>query len=212
MTALIVVATIDAAIFGNTTANKDQNYGTAVTFQTGGGITALLARGIFLFDLSFLEAGTIINSAYISFFSASALNANASQLLEIPVADVGWVEGTKNGAIEVGSNCWNWYAYNTVAWSSGVGCPGGTFIANFNTPTPQYAEVQIVLGPAMVQAWVGPSGINPGVIAKAQTGTVSPRAMYTKDFSNALYRPKITMDIAYPVNLKPPTVWPHYRM
>ena len=208
MTALIVYATKDAMIRGIT----DNNYGALATFQVGGGITAWLVSGIMQFDLSSLDAGTIINSAYVSIFGATVLSHTHAQLAELPAADVGWVEGTKLGEVEVGTNCWNYHTYDTVAWSGGAGAGGGTFIANFDSPTPQGAEVQITLTVAMVQAWVGPSGINPGLIAKAQSGTQVPRAMCTRETTSSANYPRLTMDVTYPSNLKPPMVWPHYRI
>jgi hypothetical protein len=211
MTALIVPATKVALITSNTATTKDYNYGAAVSFQTGSGIAAVTVSGLLLFDLSGLLAGTIINSAYISVFSASALNANHSQLLLIPVADIDWVEGSELGGIEVGANCWNWHTYNTVAWSGGAGCLGGTLLALFDTPTPQFAETQITIDPAVVQVWVGPAGINPGVIARG-VGSASPRAMHSNDYTNPIYRPKITLDVTYPSNLKRILTLPHYRM
>jgi hypothetical protein len=48
-----------------------------------------------------------------------------------------WVEGTKNGAIEIGSCCYNYAKYNSQGWAGSAGCKtsGTDYFADASPPT-----------------------------------------------------------------------------
>jgi hypothetical protein len=158
MTALIIPATKSNFLDGYTVNSKKYNYGLATTMLVSGESGGYYKNSIFQFDLSGLDPATIVNSAIVSFWTAFAGVGQQQQLVLMPSADADWVAGVHNGAAGVGESCWNWFAYATVPWSGGLGAGGGTFIAAFDALPTQYAEKQITLDPAMVQAWIGPAG------------------------------------------------------
>jgi hypothetical protein len=202
VTALVVVASKTNYLNGTGVAARNNNYGDLNSMIVGGGATAFSCNSIFQFDLSGLDAGTIINSATLSFWTSSAGVLQQQRLVLMPAADVGWVEGTGNIPAAAGESCWNWHAYASVAWSGGVGAGGGTLIQAFDALGAQYAEKQIILDPALVQAWVGPAGVNPGLAIKYQGPPIGIRA-YLAGVVGTGKPPTLTMDVTYPTPSAP---------
>ena len=202
MTALVVAASKSNWLDGSSVAARKVNHGGAGTMLVGGGITAYTCCSIFQFDLSGLDPATIINSAVLSFWTGSAGVEQQQRLMQLPAADVGWLEGIAASPAATGDTCWNWFGYATVAWSGGLGAGGGTLLASFDAPPTQYAEKQITLLNATVQAWVGPAGVNPGL--KIMYGAV-PMGVRTYVSGNGTlaYRPILTMDVTYPTPAPP---------
>ena len=80
-------------------------------------------RNIQRYDLSVIPSGVTITFAEIV-MEATAItgSGDTSQLYQIADANNGWVEGTAVNATQVGSSCWNDYAYqNITEWA---GQPG----------------------------------------------------------------------------------------
>jgi len=193
MTALTVIASRDN---GLVKGSPNNNYGLAGSLLVGGSITAFTTSSLLFFDLSGLEAGTIINSAVLSLWTQGAIGVQVHGVYLIPLLDIGWIEGASNSPAAVGETCWNWQAYATVAWSGGAGCIGGTLLGTIDRPGVAGVEVTLALAAAVVQAWVGPGGANPGLIVAYYSGA-SRVTTYTSRH-NTSNKPSLIMDVTYP--------------
>lgn len=194
MTKLVILASKVNFMNGTNPGSRDHNNGGAAAMLVGGGITAFLCSGLLFFDLSGLDPSTVINSAVLSLWTAQAgAVVDGFKVYEIPAADVDWVEGVSAAVPEVGASCWNWHTYNTVAWSGGAGCLGGTYLGDIPFLAVQFSECQLVLANALVQAWVGPAGVNPGLSVKYNV-TTAVRSYCSNALINA-WTPRLTLDI-----------------
>jgi hypothetical protein len=101
MTALVVAAT-KSNYFLSGSAN---NIGGLGTMLVGGGITAWTCNSIFQFDLSGEDSATIINSAILSFWTASAGVEQQQRLMQLPAADINWLEGVAASPAAAGDTC-----------------------------------------------------------------------------------------------------------
>lgn len=109
------------------------NFSDAFNFNRGGRITAFIGtdsnagelRIIQRYDLSVIPSGVTILTAEIVMEAITITGSGDTvQLYRIRVANNDWVEGTATDATQVGSSCWNDYAYqNITEWA---GLPGLT--------------------------------------------------------------------------------------
>ena len=71
-----------------------------------------------------IPAGATCDSAVMSIYDTNWANRTADltiTLYEIATANGNWVEGTTMNAAEVGSPCWGFKIYNSVAWAGSAG-------------------------------------------------------------------------------------------
>ncbi len=106
--------------------HSNYNYGADGKIIAGATYTSGVTRryrSLLRFDLTSLaEEYANIDSVKLRLYvSASDVSvANNLQLFHFTANNGDWVEGTKNGATETGSTCWNYRKYNTTSWGSGT--------------------------------------------------------------------------------------------
>lgn len=193
MTALVVTASGDTCLIQQSPNNSNGN---DAGLLVGGNISAFRCRTLLWFDLSGLDPTTIINSAVLSLWTGGATGAHTQSVALIPLADVGWIEGGSNMPAAAGDPCWNWKAYDTVAWSGGAGCYGALLLGTVVRPGVQYAEVTLALDIAVVQAWVGPAGVNPGLVVAWYSGSSNVGSYISRQSPNL--QPTLILDVTYP--------------
>ena len=102
----------------------DQNAGTYHVGPVGkspwGGNAS---RGLMRFDLSAMAGQYIaINSVSLKLYSDSKkVSPQTFSIYAIKPANADWVEGTVQWAVETGSSCWNYKAYDTSNWAGSAG-------------------------------------------------------------------------------------------
>jgi hypothetical protein len=92
-----------------------------------------------------------------------------------------WVEGTVNGATQIGSSCWSVLAFNTTPWAGQVGCglSGTDFDADGTPPTIVVATGvfnAMTLKPEWATAWRDATRLPNGIILFSPAGAVATRS------------------------------------
>jgi hypothetical protein len=193
-------------LFSSNAADRDTKLSSSVATRNFGVSVTILGAAttecmLVWWDLSVIPAGSIVNSATLKLYQAGSAAANAFTLtaFDILVGNSGWIEGTKNNATAgAGEPCWNYKAYNTVAWagSVGLGTSGTDYnAANIGTDTgnrsdPNGTEYAIALAPAAVAAWLG-NAANYGIKVITSTGC---GAIASAENATAARRPLLEID------------------
>lgn len=165
---------IDDTILDNSAGDMDDNYGTSQSE-----VAASIFSSISRIDETLIPAGTITLFEQKSVVSGT--RTYDFNVYKIAAANAGWVEGTKNGAIEAGSPCWNYHAYNTVNWAGAAGCSvsGTDFVADASPPNitgtsvPDGTIVTMTYPNAWATDWRDNPGNNAGRTWIYNSGTAS---------------------------------------
>ena len=116
----------------------NHNRGALTSTFIGADVFAGELRIIQRYDLSVIPGGvTIMGAEIVMEATGIAGSGDITQLFQIKPANNDWVEGTVTDATEVGSSCWNDYAYeNITEWAGnpGLQTPGTDFFAAKLTP------------------------------------------------------------------------------
>lgn len=178
--------------------SADQNFGVN-TLLSNGLAGTLLRRGLVQFNLSALS-GTV-TAATLSLYNTDNVGTTASGTLQVHrilAGNAGWVEGTVNAAIEVGSSCWNKKVYNTTNWAGSAGL--GT--SNTDYSATQMAQANWADGVAeALSLALNASEFslmranNAGFRLSATDEATAGKAAYiaSSDHATAAYRPTLTV-------------------
>ena len=206
------------ANIGGTIIYKNQpqlNYGGHTVWISGfaGASAAQYYSEVFRYDETSIPSGDITLHQLTMWQIASGIsNGNGSSKLYAIAAGNDWVRGTKIGASENGSGCWNEAKYLAQTWIGGTnGCNGtgdhdatddGGWSWSAKTSGPDTQDI-ITLGNDIAMAW-GPDGsrVNNGfVFVEDDLGTYGARAyvsasgLYTAD---PTHQPSIYIEYTEP--------------
>jgi len=113
----------DNGLIGGTT-NGVYNYGAATDIASGQGPSSANAwrTPIFRFGLSSVPSGSDVTAVTFGFRVTGVTGSGVTvEAYQIEAANDGWVEGTANGATQVGSSCNDDHTYqNQVEWTNGA--------------------------------------------------------------------------------------------
>jgi hypothetical protein len=172
----------------------NNNYGAAVALRTTDTQKTLIE-----FDLSGITADATCNSATLSMWSINSFTEVTFNIHEIAAANGDWVEGTKTGALEAGSSCWNYKIAPTDNWAGSVGLStegtdyGADVIGTITYPDEAAdTEAQSSLDITAVEGWFGETNTNYGILLIGSGG--SDRSWHSSDGETAGYRPKLVVD------------------
>jgi hypothetical protein len=122
---------------GSVPAINNCNFGSHVNllfgFESGFGIERALQR----WNLSSIPAGAVCSAASLQLYDSNYVNRTVNtptNIYQPSVANANWVAGTSSDTTEVGAVCWNYKAYNTVAWAGSAGA---------STPTTDYVNTSL---------------------------------------------------------------------
>ena len=139
------------------------------------------SRGLMRFDLSAMAGLYLdINSITLKLYANKYYKTGVS-IYAIKPANAAWVEGSVQWAVETGSSCWNYKAYDTSDWagSAGLGTPDTDYdsvpLATFDTlNNGAGGMISIALtGHAgltlkdLIDHWSGDQANNAGLLLKA---------------------------------------------
>lgn len=178
------------------------------------GITSVVSRGLFFFDLSSISSSATCISAIFTLYQVNSGVAGAFTLTAYAIAagNAGWIEGTKSGALAgAGEPCWNAKAADgaggvTTAWAGTAGLNTATtdYLAaalgtvSGNHSDPNGTPYSMSLTASVVQGWFGAVNTNYGIIVRV--GAVS-GGIGLSDHATAAYRPKLVVDYTLPGGL-----------
>lgn len=187
------------------------NYGVNVAVGCGKRSDGVTVVGAINFNLTSISPWVRVISARIAMFDYNDAQRTANtttNMFDIAPANNGWVEGTANGAAEVGSSCWNNKIYDTVNWagSVGMGTAGVDYldqVASATTVDGTTGQVNFDMNAAgvlMVERWIRTPALNYGVVLR---GNGTPLAgefngFRSSDHSTAAQRPGIRIDYQVP--------------
>lgn len=131
-------------------------------------------------DLTGYSGVTVSSAKFgIDIYSATAMNIGWHKIL------VAWVEGTKVGATEIGSSCWDYRVYNTVPWNT-AGC-GGDGVDRETTPegtadiTGVDSDFALDMTNVTVQDWLDNPSNNNGVMSERKSGGTNPNRIRSSE-------------------------------
>jgi hypothetical protein len=143
-------------------------------------------------------AGTITGYRWISQASQVGTAGDINAHL-VKSANGDYLEGTKTGATEVGSVCWNKKIYNTTNWAGSVGCgtSGTDFVADGSPPSVNVSAINtpytLVLTPqSATDARDGTNEGNSGI--RLVTTGAGDLVFYSSDHATVARRPYFEVD------------------
>lgn len=179
------------------TTSPNNNRGANIYWSCYGGPAKY--HQLIQYDLSSIPAGAVIDSAYEIVSYSSARTGTYVMLTSRLLRE--WNEGTSDNSLAlVGESCWNYYYYNTGAWTTAGATGIGTDIASPTdsmviTATLDSLKIYVT---STVQAILS-AGVNYGWLHWSQyTGTQVYWRGYSSDHTTASARPKLKVYYTVP--------------
>lgn len=156
-------------------------------------------RTLVKINLDTIPSGATIDTCYFQAVCHS-VNDNNNRTINCRQVLVDWTEGTKSGATETGSSCWNRRVYNTTSWG-GAGCDqdntdrSSSVLASTNiTTTGTYTWGSTELK-QLVQDWLIGTVSNQGLLFESETSAEANNDI--KEFYSAQHsgsQPRLIVD------------------
>lgn len=172
-------------------ANIDDNYlhgGSAADDQNNGGSTILAMGGasgdtyrtVIRIATASIPAGSITGFRIKFYHESSAASTGSGNIDFYIIKNANaWVEGTQNGAAEVGSSDYTHTTHATASWAGSAGCglSGTDYDADASPPTLAYSpyaagvpvQVTVTLPAAWALAWKQGTRTNNGFLIKSRS-------------------------------------------
>ncbi len=212
---LMVNPSKDNSIFSET-PNNSNGQGVSLFAGVAGVITSSSdpRRALMAFDVSAIPAGATISSATAEIHVATSPTTNNPMTLHLVTQP--WGEGNSTAGetggqgvpAASGDATWTHRLYNTNTWTT----PGGDFVATASASTVvsgfgTYTWTSAQLA-ADVLGWVTSPATNNGWLLKGvEGGAPNAKRIYSREFSTASSRPKLTVDYVAPPTLTHREVW-----